>query len=270
MLNVGILKKDQITEMYDKLITNFVCSVLGPNGKPSFVLDRSKSDISSHAGDEKRVEDDLCERSLQLVREGANLIIVPNNSMIKHADAIERETGAEVIIPAHGIALAAKDLSIKRLSLFSTKTVINSGLMSRVLVREGLDMVPLSEVEKEKTLDFVIRNVLMANDIKSYPWAKEQVEFLADRVSNPKSANPAAQGIALGCTELETKLPGLVIGVPVLGAIKCSALDASNELLASVTAQEANRKNMDLSNLLRLRDKNGSSRVLRYSSKRAA
>ncbi|NMF81781.1 aspartate/glutamate racemase family protein [Nodosilinea sp. P-1105] len=138
----------------------------------------------------------LIEAAQQLQMAGASLVLLCTNTMHKVADAIEGRISVPFLHIADVTAAAIKAQGLSRVGLLGTKFTMEQDFYRRRLTeKHGLEVL-VPQPRDRDTLHQIIYDELCLGAIA--PNSRQQVHTICTTL-----AQAGAEGIILGCTELE-------------------------------------------------------------------
>jgi len=161
-----------------------------------FSFDFAEIERLQHAGDWDAATERMIDAAQRLERGGADLLIICSNTMHRMA----REVQAAVSIPlmhiADPTAERIKAAGIKRIGLLGTRyTMEQDFYKGRLVERHGLEVI-IPDVADRATMHEVIYGELCLGIVKDA--SRERYREIIDKL-----VAAGAQGIILGCTEIE-------------------------------------------------------------------
>ena len=190
-----------------------------------FSVDFADIERFQHQGDWAAAAEVLVEAAQQLQIAGAGMVLLCTNTMHKLADDI----AARISIPflhiadAVGDRIAAKALT--RVGLLGTKfTMEQDFYRHRLATRYGLTVLVPPSPERDRIHHIIYQELCQG---KLEPASARALEgIMADLVSQ------GAEGIILGCTELELLVPPSGLSVPLFPSTQIHAEAAVDRALA--------------------------------------
>ncbi|WP_319422776.1 aspartate/glutamate racemase family protein [Pleurocapsa sp. FMAR1] len=152
--------------------------------------------------------DYLVDKALKLERAGADFILCVSNTMHRVAPQIEAAIKVPFLHIAEPTIEAIKSAKIDTIGLLGTLPIMEANYMRDYYIQRGIDVV-VPKKEDMNLVDRIIFDELVKNIIKD--TSKQQYVRIARQLEAL-----GAQGIVLGCTEIETLLkPGDVSELPL-------------------------------------------------------
>jgi aspartate racemase len=142
-----------------------------------------------------RASEVLVASAKRLETAGAGALAIGANSMHKLVDRIEQEISIPIIHIADAVGARMKEKGIKRAALLGSRNVMTESFYRQRLVAHGVDLLPPS-MEYVEALDKIIYEELVTGRA-----SRSAQRLLKTIITNKEKEG--AQGIVLGCTELE-------------------------------------------------------------------
>jgi aspartate racemase len=154
-----------------------------------------------------------------LERAGADFVVLCTNTMHKLADEIQAAIHIPFLHIADATAQKVKDAGIKKIGLLGTRyTMEHDFYKGRMIDKFGLDVIIPDEADRATVHD-VIYDELCLGIIK--PESRERyIEIMQ------KMIRSGAEGIILGCTEVELLVHDGDVPVPLFATAKIHAIAA--------------------------------------------
>ena len=168
----------------------------------------------------------LATEAAALVAAGAELIVLCTNTMHKVADAITAAVGVPFVHIADATAEAVTDAGLHRVGLLATAyTMEQDFYVGRLRDRHGLTVIVPDEADR-RIVHSVIYDELCRGvvDARSRAQYRRIIAGLADR---------GAQGVLLGCTEIDLLVGPSDSPVPVFDTTRLHAQRAVELALAN-------------------------------------
>ncbi len=164
----------------------------------------------------------LADAAGSLERAGAELLVLCTNTMHKVADAVERATPLPLLHIADATAAAVGRGGVDRVGLLGTRFTMEQAFLRERLEQAGLEVL-LPDAADRELVHRVIYDELMVGTIReaSRQRYREVIARLVDR---------GAQGVILGCTEIELLIGEHDVPVPVFPTTRLhiqAAVDAA-------------------------------------------
>jgi aspartate racemase len=212
MRKIGLLggMSWESTALYYRLLNEDVRDRLGGFHSARLVLssvDFAGIEAMQVAGDWAAAAEALADEGRSLEAAGATCIVLCTNTMHKVADAIESAVDIPLIHLADVTAAAVRAAGVQRVALLGTRFTMEQPFYSdrlrshglEVLVPEGGDLTLVHDVIYDELVVGVVRE-------ESRARYADVVARLVDR---------GAQGVVLGCTEIELLIGPGDVDVPV-------------------------------------------------------
>ncbi len=161
-----------------------------------FSVDFADIERFQHRGDWPAASEVLVEAAQQLQMAGASLVLLCTNTMHKLADDIEARISVPFlhIADAAGSRIRAKGL--RRVGLLGTKFTMEQDFYRQRLVdRFGLEVLVPKEADRNRIHQIIYSELCLGNILPA------SAEILRKIMADLAAAG--AEGIILGCTELE-------------------------------------------------------------------
>lgn len=166
----------------------------------------------------------LAARAADLEAAGAECVVLCTNTMHKVADAIAAAASVPLIHIADVTAAAVRDAGVATVALLGTRFTMEQPFLRERLESHGLQVV-VPEPDDLRLVHDVIYGELVHGVVRAESRAAyvAVVERLAAR---------GAEGVVLGCTEIELLLGPGDVAVPVFATTRLHALAAVDFALA--------------------------------------
>jgi len=153
----------------------------------------------------------LAERAVGLERGGADAVLVATNLMHKVAPAVEDVIDVPLLHIADAVADAARARGLGRLGVIGSGWVMTEDFYGERLARHGIEVVRPSVgwEDDAATVDRVVFDELTQGDVRA--GSRDAVVRVLERL-----ADAGAEGVVLGCTELDLLLDEDVSPVPLV------------------------------------------------------
>ena len=153
----------------------------------------------------------LAERAAGLERGGADAVLIATNLMHKVAPAVEDAIGVPLLHIADAVADAARARGVGKLGVIGSGWVMTEDFYSERLGRHGIEVVrPVSGWDDDAaTVDRVVFDELTRGEVRAE--SRDAVVRVLERL-----AAAGAEGVVLGCTELDLLLDEDVSPVPLV------------------------------------------------------
>ncbi|RGP73127.1 aspartate glutamate racemase [Fusarium longipes] len=208
------------TLIYYKEINDHVQKTLGGGHSSKLVLhsfDYAELVSIFQAGDYDEVSRQLCTAAKNLKSIGAEAIVLCVNTNHRWAEDIENATGLPLlhIIDFTGDAIIKAGL--KKIALLGTKIVMEQDFLKKRLEnKHGIQvLVPESDDTKCRMNDIIFQELSMDN------VTKESKQFYLDAVR--ELFERGAEGVILGCTELQMILKPGDVEIPLFDTVELHA-----------------------------------------------
>ncbi|KAL4731824.1 hypothetical protein ACLX1H_000816 [Fusarium chlamydosporum] len=208
------------TLIYYKEINDYVQKTLGGSHSSKLVLhsfDYAELVGIFQAGDYDEVGRQLCVAAKNLKSIGAEAIVLCVNTNHRWAEDIENATGLPLlhIIDFTGDAIVRAGL--KKIALLGTQIVMEQDfLKKRLETKHGIEvLVPDSEKTRSRMNNIIFQELSMDN------ITKDSKQFYMDSVK--ELFERGAEGVILGCTELQMILKPGDVEVPLFDTVDLHA-----------------------------------------------
>ncbi|HWK93381.1 MAG TPA: amino acid racemase [Luteimicrobium sp.] len=153
----------------------------------------------------------LAERAAGLARGGADAVLIATNLMHKVAPAVEAAVGVPLLHIADAVADAAKARGLTRLGVIGSGWVMTETFYEERLARHGIEVVRPAAgwADDAATVDRVVFDELTRGEVRAA--SRDAVVRVLDRL-----AAAGAEGVVLGCTELDLLLDEDVSPLPLV------------------------------------------------------
>ena len=155
---------------------------------------------------------------------GVDCLVLCTNTMHKVAGAIEAATTVPLLHIADVTAAAVRDAGVSRVALLGTRFTMEQPFLRERLESHGLDvLVPAADDLRR------VHEVIYDELVHGVVRAESRAEYVAvvDRL-----VADGAEGVVLGCTEIELLLGSDDVSVPVFATTRLHALAAVDFALA--------------------------------------
>lgn len=160
----------------------------------------------------------LAAEALGLERAGAECVVLCTNTMHKVADAIEAATAVPLLHIVDVTADAVRGAGLTRVALLGTRFTMEQAFVRDRLAARGIEAVvpagPDLELVHAVIYDELVHGVVRAESRAAY------VEVIGRLVAD------GAEGVVLGCTEIELLVGPDDVDVPVFATTRLHALAA--------------------------------------------
>jgi aspartate racemase len=165
-----------------------------------FSVDFADLAAMQHAGDWEAIADVLIEAAQKLQMAGASLVLLCANTMHRVADAIEARISIPLLHIADVTAAAVQAQGMQRVGLLGTQFTMEDGFYrDRLGDCYGLEVLIPNAAGRE-AVHHIIYDELCRG--RFTPASRQRLLALADELFAA-----GAEGVILGCTELELLLP---------------------------------------------------------------
>ncbi|KAE9378802.1 aspartate racemase [Stipitochalara longipes BDJ] len=211
------------TTLYYSQINEHVQKVVGGGQSAKIVLHSfAYADIMApfHAGEYKEFGRQISAAGKNLQSIGAEAIVICANTAHLWADEIEKAAGIPVLHIIDFTAAAILNAGVKKVVLLGTRATMEGDfIIGRLEKKFGIQaLIPAEEVRKQ--MDEVIFKELSLN-IVTAQTKKLYIDAVEDLVRQ------GAQGVILGCTELQFVLKPDDISIPLFDTVELHARGAA-------------------------------------------
>jgi aspartate racemase len=215
------------TAEYYRLANQAVREHLGGTHSARIVLDSvdfAQIEAMQEAGDWDAAGRLLAERARALEAAGADLLVLCTNTMHLVADAIEAAVDIPLLHLVDITAGAVSRASLSRVGLLATAFTMEQGFYVERMREHGIDVI-VPDAEDRALVHRVIYEELVVGIVSDTSRREYQqvIQRLVDR---------GAQGIILGCTEIELLIGADDAPVPVFPTTRLHAQAAVDAALA--------------------------------------
>ena len=211
----------QSSALYYELINEFVGERLGDFHSADCVMvsvDFAEIERMQHSGDWESAGKRLAREAARLESVGAELIVLCTNTMHKVADVIEAAITIPLLHLADVTATAVRGASIDTVGLLGTRFTMQEEFYRERLGAHGLTVV-LPTVDAMDSVNRIIYEELVGGTVLD----SSRDTFLAV-IADLHSRG--AQGVILGCTEIELLISQSDTALPVFPTTRLHALAA--------------------------------------------
>ena len=198
------------TAEYYRLANELVRERLGGYHSARILLDSVDfADIESlqSTGDWDAAGRVLAEHALRLERAGAELLVLCTNPMHRVIEGIEAATSIPILHIVDTAAVAIQRNGLERVGLLGTAFTMEQGFYRERLTRAGLSVIVPGAADRA-TVHRIIYDELVHGDVRVE--SREAYRAVIDRL-----VDDGAEGIVLGCTEIELLVRAEHCPVPV-------------------------------------------------------
>jgi aspartate racemase len=200
MKRIGLLggMSWESSALYYSLINEDVRERLGGLHSASCIMssvDFADIERMQHSGDWAAAGRLLADEARRLEAAGAGLLVLCTNTMHKVADAIEASVSIPFLHLADVAAKAVLASGINTVGLLGTRFTMEESFYVERLASQGLTVIT-PEAEDRAVVNAVIYDELVLG--KVLPESRQRYQAIIDRLGQK-----GAQGIILGCTEIE-------------------------------------------------------------------
>lgn len=157
-----------------------------------------EEDLLTRASGEERYIPYLVEAAQKLEAGGAELLVIPCNSVHMFIDEVRRATKVPVLSIVEEAAILLKSQGVNRVGILSTQTTLNGKLYETALTRAGIEQVTPDEFD-QAVLGKVIERIVLN---KHTDADRKQLLRIID-----KFAENGIKNVLLACTDLQLLKP---------------------------------------------------------------
>lgn len=215
------------TAEYYRLANELVRDRLGGVHSAQILLDSLDfADIEAlqAAGDWDRAGGTLAAHAQALETAGADMIVVCTNTMHKVADAIERAISIPLVHIAETTAAAIQDAGLTRVGLLGTAFTMEQDFYRDRIAAHGIDVIVPEPADRD-----VVHEVIYHELVRGIVREDSRARY---RAVIARLVEQGAQGIILGCTEIELLVAQADSPVPVFPTTRIHIEAAVQEALA--------------------------------------
>lgn len=190
-----------------------------------FSVDFADMATLQHDGQWTEISDILVEAAQKLQMAGASMVLVCANTMHRLADDIEARISIPLVHIADVTANCVKAQGMERIGLLGTQFTMEQDFYRDRLTQHGLDVLVPDEPGRE-TVHRIIYDELCRGQFT--PDSRQAVLALCEQL-----AAAGAEGVILGCTELELLVDDATAAVPLFPTTRIhaeAAVDLALEL----------------------------------------
>ncbi|MEP0926789.1 amino acid racemase [Leptolyngbya sp. SLC-A1] len=174
-----------------------------------------------HQNDWIEISDILVEAAQKLQMAGAGMVLIGTNTMHRVADAIEARISIPLLHIADVTADAIKAQGLGQVGLLGTKfTMEQDFYRQRLIEHHGLEVLIPSESSREMVHQ-IIYDELCQGQFK--PGSRQTVLAICQEL-----VEAGAEGVILGCTELELLVGDAIAAAPLFPTTRIHAEAAVN------------------------------------------
>ncbi|WP_156300258.1 aspartate/glutamate racemase family protein [Streptobacillus canis] len=206
------------TLTYYKLLNDKVMHHLGGLNSAKIILySVNFADIEKcqKCGDWNKSAEILKDAALKLEKAGADFVLICTNTMHKVVPEIQKDLNIPIIHIAEATADVLVERGIKKVALLGTKYTMTQDFYREKLTKRGIEVVIPCEVGVEVVNDVIFKE-LCVGEVK-----KESKDKYID-IINGLIAD-GAEGVILGCTEIDLLIKDGDVNVPVFDTTEIHA-----------------------------------------------
>jgi len=161
-----------------------------------YSVDFAEIETLQHQGRWEEAAGAMIRTGKSLEKAGADFIVICTNTMHKLAEEIRANLGIPILHIVDAAAKAVRSAGLKNIGLLGTRYTMEEDFYKRRLIeKHGLNILIPEETDREK-LNAIIFGELCVGIVK--PESREYYLAVIDRL-----AQQGAEGVILGCTEIE-------------------------------------------------------------------
>ncbi len=218
----------QSTVHYYRIINEEVAARLGGLHSAKILLSSiefAEMEELQHSGRWNEAGDLLAREAVGLRKAGADFVVICTNTMHKVADQIEKTSGLPVLHIADATETAIKNAGMSRIGLLGTRyTMEQDFYRTRLIEKHGLDVL-IPGADDREIVNRVIYEELCLGIVRD----ESRQEYL--RIMD-ELAREGAQGIILGCTEIELLVSPQDFHLPLFPTTYLHAVAAVDQALS--------------------------------------
>jgi aspartate racemase len=214
------------TQLYYREINKLIAERLGGSHSAKCVLysfDFHEIEDLQTAGDWKTAGRMLGEAARALRVAGADFMVIAANTMHLVADDVERIGGTPVLHIGDATADAIKSAGIQRVALLGTRYTMERPFIRERLQRQGIEVRIPDEADRAR-----LHHIIYAQLIKEIV-VEESREDVLDMIERLQANG--AEGVILGCTELELLVTPQYADIPLFQTAAIHARAAAERAL---------------------------------------
>ncbi|MBD2107901.1 aspartate/glutamate racemase family protein [Nodosilinea sp. FACHB-13] len=179
-----------------------------------------------HQGDWAEISSILVEAAQKLQMAGASMVLICTNTMHRVADAIEARISIPLLHIADVTAACVKAQSLQRIGLLGTRFTMEQDFYRDRLSSHHLDVLVPDAAGREAVHQIIYDELCQG---QFTPTSRETVLALCEQL-----VHAGAEGVILGCTELELLVGDAMATVPLFPTTRIHAEAAVALALGSV------------------------------------
>lgn len=165
----------------------------------------------------------LSQAARRLEAGGAELVAMCTNTLHRVAPAVERSLGVPLLHIVDVTAAAIRGKAIRRVGLLATRFTMEEGFFAERLAAGGIDTLLPEPAEREAVHRIIFEELVHGRILDT---SRRTVRTLAAEL-----ASRGAEGVVLGCTELQMVLSDGEIPVPLFDTTALHARAAADRAL---------------------------------------
>ncbi|KGL42347.1 aspartate/glutamate racemase family protein [Listeria sp. SHR_NRA_18] len=222
---IGGMSWESTTEYY-RIINETVRETLGELHSAEIILysvDFYTIEQLQHEGKWEEAGRVLADIAVKLERAGADLIVICTNTMHKVARQVEDAIGIPIVHIAEPTIRAIREQGLERILLLGTRYTMVEDFYKGRYVGSGVELQTPDDADVE-TVNQIIFEELCLGVIREDSRAKMLAMI-------EKASEKGAQGVVLGCTELELLIREQDVALPIFKTAELHAKYAAKEAL---------------------------------------
>lgn len=164
--------------------------------------------------DEEKVKIQLLEGIKTLENAGADLIVIPCNTVHFFYEELQEKSSVPILNIIHAAVNAVERKQYKKIALFASETTRRLNLYTPALEDKSVEIMPIAEDEQ----NFISRVIDEAIGKGPSQETLNKFSVLCD-----KYKNNGADAVILGCTELPIAARQLQLNIPTVDSLKTLA-----------------------------------------------
>ncbi|MEP0948791.1 aspartate/glutamate racemase family protein [Nodosilinea sp. FACHB-141] len=180
-----------------------------------FSVDFADLATLQHQGDWAEISDILVEAAQKLQMAGASMVLICTNTMHRVADAIEARISIPLLHIADVTATCVKAQGLQRIGLLGTRFTMEQGFYRDRLSSHQLEVLVPDATGREAVHQIIYDELCQG---QFTPTSREAVLALCEQL-----VHAGAEGVILGCTELELLVGDATARVPLFPTTRIHA-----------------------------------------------
>ena len=168
-----------------------------------------------------------------LNRAGADLIVIPCNSVHVFFDRLRKASGKPMLSIIEVCAEECRRRKLKKVGLLASTLSVKEGLHKKELDNAGIGLVLPSDKDQEKLSEIIIR-------IVRDKWTEEDRRKLIRIIG--KMIRKGAEAVILGCTDLQMLVTSEFVDIPLIDTLDVLENEVIRKLFISDKANNKHAK----------------------------